>query len=224
MLGSFIGKNGRIIGTDGLNDGRMYVMKTPKRSFDESGEEAVPGAGLSRKDLKQAIEFIETNTGNAEAFANNDIAYRSSIEIESNAAIWGAMFDIAGRDNGKGGTGDDNNREYGGYIDGDRVIEAKPGDVVDITKKKGKRPMITINSSIGPTFHTHASGSYSTATGTNFHTQHPSKIDVESAGRHTHYVFGQREKKIYIYNAQGGIQAVISRDNFKETITPKKPN
>ena len=222
MLGSFIGKNGRIIGTDGLNDGRMYVMKTPKRSFNESGGEAVPGAGLSRKDLKQAIEFIETNTGNAEAFANNDIAYRNSIEIESNAAIWGAMFDIAGRDNGKGGTGADNNREYGGYIDGDRVIGVKPGNVVDITKK-GDRPTIIINSSIGPTFHTHASGTYSTSTGANFHTQHPSKIDVESAGNHTHYVFGQGDSTIYIYT-EGGIQGSVSMENFKTTIGIKQPN
>ena len=67
------------------------MMKTTKKSFNGNAEETVPGAGLSRKDLKQAIEFIETNTGNAEAFANNDIAYRNSIEIESNAAIWGGQ-------------------------------------------------------------------------------------------------------------------------------------
>ena len=55
------------------------------------------------------------------------------------------MFDIAGRDNGKGGTGADNNREYGGYIDGDRVIGVKPGNVVDITKKEIGRRLLLIH-------------------------------------------------------------------------------
>ena len=59
--------NGRIIGDDGVFDQRVLVIRTES---------------LTKEEIKETTRFIKANSGNTEAFNDNEIAYRNSIEIE----------------------------------------------------------------------------------------------------------------------------------------------
>ena len=212
--GDFI-LNGIIIGNDAIDDGKLYVLKTTQKSFGED-DEAVPGAGVSKKELKATIAFIKTNSGRADAFKDSDIAYRNSIEIESSKENRQSMVDIVNKDNGKGGTNASNNREYGGSIEKGRVVEAPPGSVTN--PQESKYAFIDLPQG-KTTFHSHASGTFSDNSSTNItpqtwsFIQHPSKIDIQEAGNTTNYVFGRGDKMVYIYNSNG-VQAVIPQKDF----------
>ena len=208
----------KIIGNDGIDDGRLLVLKTTKTSF-ESETDRVDGAGLSKSDLKATVNFIKQNSGNTEAFQNNGMAYDNSIAIESSADNRQAMINEVSRDNGRGGTADANNREYGGSIQNGAVVTAVPGAV--------SNPSVQQNASIDlpvgyPTFHSHPSGTRSEAvsggTRNSWFNQFPSSVDVGNAGGHVNYVFGRSDKKVYVYTS-GGVQAVIP---IKYFVTPKR--
>ncbi|MDR3327710.1 MAG: hypothetical protein LBT04_06260, partial [Prevotellaceae bacterium] len=210
--------NGKVIGNDGVDDSRRLVLKTTERTFGE-GDNSVNGAGLSKKDFKATVKFIKQNSGNAEAFQNNGMAYTNSVEIEGSAANRQAMVNEVSRDNGRGGTADANNREYGGSIQNGSVVLAEPGAV--------SNPAVQENASIMlpagvPTFHSHPSGTRSEAveggTRNSWFNQHPSRTDVNNSGAGMEYVFGRGNGKVYIYNSQG-VQAVIPMKRF---VTPKR--
>ena len=228
MLGSFIDKNGLIIGSDGINDRKIYVLKTTISVYNGSGKEAVPGAGLSKKDLKAAIKFIKNNSDNEAAFTNNDIAYRSSFEVTNSRKAWEGMFAEADRDNGKGGESLANNREYGGYVTNDGFEPVAPGPVVDPSKG---RASLHIDPSRGSTSYNHSSGdkvviekqgTLSITATTYSQTQHPSISDINKSGSYLHYEHAQGENKIYFFN-KTGILGVVDNQNFRRfirTLTP----
>src|SRR5574344_58447 len=118
--------NGKVVGNDGVNDQKIYAIKTTEKDFN-----GVAGAGLSRKDQKATVDFIKANSGNAESFKNNGVAYTNSIGIESSSDNRQAMVDIVTKDNGNGGTFAANNREYGGSIENGKVLAATPGAVAN---------------------------------------------------------------------------------------------
>src|SRR5574344_3142794 len=80
--------NGKVVGNDGVNDQKIYAIKTTEKDFN-----GVAGAGLSRKDQKATVDFIKANSGNAESFKNNGVAYTNSIGIESSSDNRQAMVD-----------------------------------------------------------------------------------------------------------------------------------
>jgi RHS repeat-associated protein len=211
--------NGRVIGNDGIDDQKIYNIKTTEKDFN-----GVAGAGLSKKGQKATVDFIKKNSGNAEAFQNNGIAYANSIGIESSADNRQAMVNEVGRDNGKGGTADANNREYGGSIENGKVVTVTPGAVAN--PKTDATVNILLPSGVS-TFHSHPSGTVVNApsegtiggtTTTYSFTQSPSPMDINAAGTNTHYVFGRSSGVVYVYTANG-IQAVIP---MKQFVTPKK--
>ena len=214
--------NGVIIGNDGIDDKRVLVIKTTAKSFGNKEDLCyVLGAGLSNKEQKTTVDFIKKNSGNTEAFQKNPIAYNNSIEIEGSARKRQLMVNIVMADNGQGGTSDANNREYGGYITstGD-VIEESPGPVM----KPGYAYILLNNGDNTSTFHSHPSGelyNYEAGIETiSFHVQHPSQTDIDDAKNGTHYVFGRRNKNVYVYT-RNGIQAVIPMKNFVNPKTRK---
>ena len=222
--------NGKLIGSDGINDNRILVIKTTEKSFgDIDNGSYVQGAGLSKKEQKSTIKFIENNSGNVDAFRNSSIAYDNSIEIEGSEINRQAMVNIVMKDDGKGGTSDANNREYGGYIKNGAVIEENPGPVSNL--HIDDRAQISLEEGFS-TFHSHPSGTLSIYTErkdnntikmrdnskiTKSFVQSPSRQDVNAAGNQTHYVFGRSDNKVYIYN-RNGVQAVIP---MKQFVTPK---
>lgn len=229
-LGAFW-HNGTEIGTDGINDGKIFALKTTENSFTE-GDHTVFGAGLSKDALKATISFIKSNNGNSEAFRNNSIAYDNSVQIESSAENRQIMVNEVSRDNGKGGTEPDNNREYGGAIIDGVATPQSPGPV----KNPGGGESGEFYTSFGvPTFHSHPSGTIDVGeSGNSFHRrgttigsrrtetfghyQIPSTLDINAAEPGTlNYVFGRGNGNVYVYD-NTGVQAVIPMKNF---VNPK---
>ena len=206
--GDFLDEKGNVIGNDGINDERLYVMKT-----DAS---------------KESKKYIKDNSGNINAFRNADnIAYQNSIEIECNPTARQDMVNEISKDNGKGGTKDANNREYGGSVENGVVAIATPGAVANPKTDATASIELPVGKS---TFHSHPSGTMedrSTPTGnvlgggtttTYSFTQTPSLQDISNAGSFTNYVFGRSDNKVHIYNSSG-TQASIPMNRF---VTPKR--
>jgi RHS repeat-associated protein len=201
--------NGKVVGNDGIDDQRVLSVRTE---------------ALTKKEVKETTKFIKANSGNTEAFQNNGMAYTNSIAIESSADNRQAMVNEVSRDNGKGGTADANNREYGGSIENGKVVTATPGVVAN--PKTDAVASIEVPAGVS-TFHSHPSGTVvdSPPTGTiggttttySF-TQTPSQTDKNNAGVNTHYVFGRGNGNVYIYTS-GGVQAIIP---MKQFVTPKR--
>lgn len=214
--------NGKVIGNDGIDDKRILVIKTTQKYF-ESSTDKVAGAGLSKRDQKATVDFITANSGKAEAFKNNGMAYTNSIAIESSADNRQAMVNEISKDNGNGGTNASNNKEYGGSIKNGSVVTATPGAVANPSVQSIAN--IVLPGGV-PTFHSHPSGNIlnspppgtigGTTTTYSFN-QFPSSVDVGGAGGYTNYVFGRGDGKVYIYTSSG-IQAVIP---LKQFVTPK---
>jgi len=215
--------NGKVIGNDGIDDQRILALKTTQKSF-ESETDKVDGAGLSKKDLNATVKFIKQNSGNAEAFQNNVMAYTNSIAIESSADNRQAMVNIVSADNGNGGKADANNREYGGSIQNGTVVAATPGAVANPAVQSSASIDLPIGTT---TFHSHPSGDVVVApptgtiggkTTTSSFNQFSSSVDVGNAGGQTHYVFGRGNNTVYIYNSSG-VQAVVPMRYF---VNPKR--
>lgn len=217
FYGDFVNKNGQVVGSDGINDGKVYVLKTTESEFDKG----VPGAGLSKEMLNETIRFIEGHSGNISAFESNRIAYDNSIEIEGSPAVRKAMVDIVNQDSGKGGRSDANNREYGGSINGGIVTQATPGAINKLSSTGKAHIALMKDSNTSSTFHSHPSGTLSSANPTSLgvemsikqYDQSPSWDDLSTSGGTTNYVFGRGNNTVYIYNSQG-IQAIVGQKNF----------
>jgi len=201
--------NGKVVGNDGVDDQRVLAVKTE---------------GLTKKEVKETTKFIKTNSGKTEAFQNNGMAYTNSIAIESSAENRQSMVNIVSADNGKGGTAEANNREYGGSIQNGTVTAAPAGAVAN--PKTDATASIELPTGVS-TFHSHPSGTVvdspaantlGGATTTYSFTQTPSQTDINNAGTSTNYVFGRSSGKVYIYNSSG-VQVVIPTKQF---VTPKR--
>lgn len=105
-------------GNDGIDDGKVYIIKTTEKSFDSG----VTSAGISKSDAKSTESFIKKNSGNRRVFQSNTIAYDNSVEIVGDQNVRQKRVDIVNQDSGKRGISDANNREYGGTIRDGRVI------------------------------------------------------------------------------------------------------
>ncbi|WP_299118248.1 DUF6443 domain-containing protein [uncultured Tenacibaculum sp.] len=221
--GIFVDENGNKIGDDGIDDGKVYVVKTDIKSV-ESGASI---DGISTEEKNNTVSFIKENSGNTSAFENNNIAYDNSVEIEGSESTRQSMVDVVNQDDGTGGDiGSTNSIEYGGSVstsgkvtestnrgDGTLSISDKPdtkskfhshpsGSIPD--KRFGK-PYLSTNAAEGPSFGTAQS------TGGDIHSGRPNR---------TNYVFQRGSGKVYIYNTHSGVQAVIPQKNFVKL--PKK--
>lgn len=200
QIGDYITKDGQFIGTDGKNDGRLYVLKTSARHFDSYGE--TPITGISKKQERNIIK----NHG----ISNVD----NFVEITGSQAIRNSVVSKIG-DDGTGGSADINNREYLIFFDttnpDEEVMGLRIGPVADPSKANtvgvvtGGSPSLTY-------IHTHPSGvkgKYSWA-------QAPSMQDINNATS-TSYVIGMRDKIVYIYDGFG-IKATLNLDVYKNYI------
>jgi RHS repeat-associated protein len=233
--GDFIDENGNYLGNDGHNDGAVYVIKTTQKKFDSGA----PSAGITKKERDETIAFIKANSGNNKAFLANDIACKNSVEIAGAKDTRQSMVDIVNQDDGKGGTSDANNREYGGVVKLDgSVKEAPPGPVAN--------PLTDPNAHIEishfkneSTFHSHPSGNVSTGsantnlasssttvggsttTGSFLNAPSNNGGDIQNSGSKVNYVFSRGNGTVYIYN-NTGVLATIPQKYFVTPNIPKK--
>ena len=221
VSGDFYWK-GKYIGSDGIDDGKVYLLRDGIDS------------GLSNRELKEARNFIKENSGNAEAFAKNSVAYDTSIAIEGSESVRKKMFEIVSQDDGSGGSPQnkpENNTEYGGYITKDGVVkEAAPGPLGTLTPECADAQMTMPPESNGcSTFHSHPSGTiqylketdWGVQTKTKDYLQSPSGWkksgawgDIDNAVPGTvNYVFGRGNGMVYVYTDKG-VQAVFNANKF----------
>lgn len=131
------------------------------------------------------------------------------------------MVNIVNQDDGKGGTSDANNREYGGRIKKDgTVVEAPPGRVGNPINDTNATISITTYFPEQVTFHDHPSGTLKDGKKNGAWLQAPSGIQGDIGGGHSRseYVFGRRDGTVYIYNNKG-VQATVPQKYF---VTPNK--
>lgn len=230
LEGDFISENGRNLGNDGINDGKVYVVKTTETSLDNGAN----FAGISKQTAKDTESFIKANSGNTSAFQSNNIAYQNSTEIVGNSETRQAMVNSVSGDNGKGGTSDANNREYGGIIRDGKVIQSPMGLVGNPKTDVDARINYPGIKSSDAKFHSHPSGDIIERTGgggsgnslsskkeitttTYSWGKAPSAHDIKNA-QGTNYVFSKSNGKVYIYN-RSGVTATIPTNRF---VQPKK--
>ncbi len=228
--GDFLNSKGEKIGSDGKNDGKVYVINTSEKNFNDDNN-TVAAAGLSKKAANAALNFVGKNSGNTSAFDENPGIYNNFTEITGDAGARQSMMDIVGADNGKGGTSAANNREYNGGIMADgSVVAGTPGAVSSPTSpltETGAYPAGTVTP-----FHSHPSGTVTTGGGgldpfggnttygisrTSSYRQAPSEGDIGRSGFGVRYVFGRGNGIVYIYNNQG-VRATLPSGQF---VTPK---
>ena len=146
------------------------------------------------------------------AFDSNSIAYENSIEIEGSRENRQKAIDIISKDNGNGGTRDENNREYGGHFTKEGVREVEAGPVAKPGDKYVSVTLLFPNH----TFHSHPSGD-----NTGGFLQFPSKTDLDITGETISYVFGRGNNTTYIFNSSG-VLATIPTSRFVDFKRPKK--
>jgi hypothetical protein len=196
-----VNSNGKVIADDGKTNGKIYAVKE----------------GVSDRDIKKSV-------------ADGNLDYDNLVEYESNSETRQDMVDVVNQDDGKGGTKDANNREYGGVIRDGKVIELPPGSVgvpgegsVATQTQNGVRSGDT-------SFHSHPSGNIIEGSNVNgvgttlggstterAWTQSPSPQDTGTVSG-TEYVFGRGNGTVYIYNSSGNM-ATIPQKRF---VTPKQ--
>ena len=120
--GHFINEKGKVIGNDGKDDGKIYLFKDQVETM---GIQENHNA-IDYKEQRQTIKFIKENSGNSETFGEDNIAHQNSVELVSDSQARKQMSTIVKQDDGKGGT-EVNNREYGGVVRGNEVIESFDG-------------------------------------------------------------------------------------------------
>lgn len=219
LEGIFIDENGEVLGNDGKDDNKVYVINTTEK---EVGN--VPADGQSKAESKAAKKFVKSNSGNTQAFENNNDVYNKFTEIIGSESTRQEMVNTVETDNGKGGTSDANNREYSGVVNSDgSVTPMNPGPV----SKPGQHAETSPFTVEGITrFHSHPSGTISSSESDPFggsstigirttksFGQGPSKTDVQNATSTIRYVFGRGDGSVYMYNNQG-VRAILPHKNF----------
>ena len=168
-----------------------------KISKNEVFEKSINGSEYSLDELQEAKNFVKDYSGNTDVFAMRPDIYDYFVEIVGNVESRQEMANIVMHDNGVRNYKEDNRREYGGYVVGNKVTMATPGKI-----DAGTINLYNTSS----TFHSHPSG---IEPNTNkIFVQHPSYADIKNNKGHTSYVFGRYDEVVYIYNDKGILSTI----------------
>lgn len=209
--GDFINENGKKIGSDGKDDGRVYVIKTSETEFKHGNG----GAGLGTEAKNSAISFVEQNSGDSAKFASNPSVYDSFQEIEGSESTRQAMVDSSSADDGFDGTSPGNNQEHGGIIKIGGGFEKRPsGAVNDLSDaSKGTVSFSTSVDGAKSLYHDHPSGTMEINGKIRSYSQVPSLKEISEAGNRADYMEAKRTQTIYIYNSSG-VQVTLPASAF----------
>ena len=194
LYGDYYDSKGNLLGNDGINDKKIYVMRTTKTSFESYGD--APVNNIPRKQAKAAASEIREYSGDTTHDFSE--AQKSFVELDGSSDIRKEVVSYI-KDDGTGGTSDNNNREYGmNFAKKDPLkVYGAPGD---IAKPGGQ--MVSVDVAIHPdlvTIHSHPSGNIIP----NLQPA-PSAQDVTyGLGNTNSYVIDMSNKIVYIYNKTG---------------------
>ena len=200
FYGDYYDNDGKLLGNDGRNDKKVFVIRARNNtyfdSYKEEGEEEIKVNGIKNKQRKAAIqELQEFNGDSSHDFTN---VQNSFVELDGSQDIRQEALSYI-KDDGKGGTSDNNNREY--RINFDKVDPAKPYVKIGPVAKIGDTS-IGIETTTHPdvvNIHTHPSGTIIP----NLKAA-PSAQDISNGKENTNsYVISMSNKTVYIYNIHG---------------------
>ena len=196
------GQDGTKLGTFGSNttETKNYVIRTSQSTDviykDSNPTQKGKSNPISQKEYDKTVEEIKKGD-----FSSKNIVYIGKTERIK------AMLESI-KDDGTGGTSDQNNREYSGSFNksGTGVVDEKTGNVQDPWKGN-------VSSEGTSSYHSHPSGTSQKNDQTASWQQPPSKQDISTAKR-TEYVIGMGSKLIYRYD-KSGVNAVFPISIFK---------
>ena len=211
-FGDFYGRNGQYLGNDGKNDGCVYLIKNGR------------DAALGTWDLFKVEWKVRLHSGNRDYFDKHSEVYDNFIETVPYNLLSEAYNSI--QDDGTGGIGDANNREYGGYANAEGTAWERT-DIQGPVGNPQEQDFLPIYGLIDGRikYHSHASGTrndgnagFSNSVGVSSFSnntvhvdsweQIPSEVDIVKAGINPSYVFGMGNRTLSVYN-KNGIQATL---------------
>ncbi|MFD2523346.1 RHS repeat domain-containing protein [Emticicia soli] len=194
---------------------RTFIVKTTDKQSDLYSPEQIKDgsapavSGISKSDAKATEASIKSGD------VNNPLVQANTVQIE-NKAVMQQMQGVVSADNGKGGTSNANNREYGGAVNNGTITVESPGDVANPKFDSHAHLNITTTAITRAQYHSHPSGQIeegpkqgngtivmSGQINTFSFTQPLSNIDIDNIGNRTGYVFGMSSNQVYIYNKTG---------------------
>ena len=199
FYGDYYDNNGQLLGNDGRNDKKVFVIRARNNtyfdSYKEEGEE-IKVNGIKNKQRKAAIqELQEFNGDSSHDFTN---VQNSFVELDGSQDIRQEALSYI-KDDGKGGTSDNNNREYGMNFAIDNPL--KVYDYIGAIAKSGEN-MVSVDMPISKNsidIHTHPSGTIIPNL-----SPAPSAQDIINSNENSNsYVISMSNKTVYIYNKQG---------------------
>ena len=198
LYGDFYDEKGMLLGNDGINDKKVYVIKTTKSSFEDESFGNAPVAGISKKEAKAAKAEIASNSGDA----SHDFSQAKSsfVELDGSQEIRQEVLSKI-EDDGSGGTKESNNREYGMNYERNEPLKVYSQKGQPGVSGEGTEVSVFSGDQAGLVYyHTHPSGT----NGMYRWGQAPSFKDVDNKRQNTNsYVIGMRNKTVYIYNKSG---------------------
>lgn len=194
FYGDYYDSKGNLLGNDGIDDEKIYVMRTTRTSFDSYGD--APVKNISRKHAKAAAREIREYSGDATHDFSD--AQKSFVELDGSSDIRKVVVSCI-KDDGTGETSDNNNREYGMNFEKKNPVKVY-SKLGDIAKPDGH--FVSVEVAIHPdlaTIHSHPSGNIIP----NLQPA-PSVQDVANGLDNCNsYVIDMANKMVYIYNKTG---------------------
>ena len=194
LYGDYYDSKGNLLGSDGIDNKKIYVMRTTKTSFESYGD--APVNNIPRKQAKAAAN--EVREFNGDASHDFSEAQKSFVELDGSSNIRKEVVNCI-KDDGTGGTSDDNNREYGMNFERNNPVKvySRTGDIA-----KSGGHLVNVEVPINPdliTIHSHPSGNIIP----NLQPA-PSAQDVTNGlDKGNSYVIDMSNKIVYIYNKTG---------------------
>jgi RHS repeat-associated protein len=183
---------------------RYYVVKTTQttdeiysgKGWDNNSEKgfANPISEESAQDTESKI-----SEGNLEGEHMNNVIYAGSSKRMD------ATIKEMSKDDGTGGSSDNNNREYGVKFQGEHGV--KPMNPGSVSVSENDYATITGN----PDAHSHPSGKIDGMV----YGQSPYRTDIKNGGKNIKMIFGMRNQTIYFYNKTGVLGTIPFR-TFKK--------
>ncbi|HLN52948.1 MAG TPA: DUF6443 domain-containing protein [Lentimicrobium sp.] len=198
---------------------RTFIIKTTKATGDIYSDQEI-AAGTAGN--SNPIFWSDAKNTEAQLKSGNyEGDHMKNLQEIENVSTLKEMNSITLKDNGKGGTSDANNREYGGTVSKSNVVAESPAGHV-INPKEATEASIThtVTSDTKTTFHSHGSGSViegppiGTIGGITTkwsHQQGPSAYDIQNSGSQVKYEFARGDKVLYIYNNTGVIATMPTK-------------
>ena len=220
-MDTFVDEKGKVLGKDGSSTNYLWVIRTTNKNYGQ-GANRVKGANLSEAEKNTAIDFVTANSGNNEAFLNNQGVYDAFMNTHlTPEGVYNINKYI--KDSGL----DHTLTEHSGCI--------KDSESMEVTNKhsgtqfsEGTGMEVATNTAGGEvSFHTHPTGiqvdTHSSSSATTIgkapnnisFIQHPSKVDLQGGVGKVNIVISIKNNRMYFYlPSKNRVEAEVRMTSF----------